>query len=91
MDRNLVRQHYSPSLKAWLGDLGDGTHDGSADDPRIRVIRVKTGSVTYMVTNKTLLGRVSEIAKGTVTGSVATPNKLREVSESEVSEWRASH
>ncbi|RYP07374.1 hypothetical protein DL765_009185 [Monosporascus sp. GIB2] len=90
-DRNLVRQHYSPSLKAWLGDLGDGTHDGSADDPRIGVIRVKTGSVTYMVTDKTLLGRVSEIAKGAVTGSVATPNKLREVSESEVSEWRASH
>ena len=91
MDRNLVRQHYSASLKAWLGDLGDGTHDGSADDPRIGVIRVKTGSVTYMVTDKTLLGRVSEIAKGTVTSSVATPNKLREVSESEVSQWRASH
>ncbi|RYO94769.1 hypothetical protein DL766_000032 [Monosporascus sp. MC13-8B] len=70
-DRNLVRQHYSPSLKA--------------------VIRVKTGSVTYIVTDKMLLGRVSEIAKGTVTGSVATPNKLRAVSESEVSEWRASH
>ncbi|RYP11113.1 hypothetical protein DL764_000271 [Monosporascus ibericus] len=90
-DRNLVRQHYRASLKAWLGDLGDGTHDGSAEDPRIGVIRVKTGSVTYMVTDKTLLGRVSEIAKGTVTGNVATPNKLREVSESEVSQWRASH
>ena len=45
-DRNLVKQHYNISLKAWLGDLGDGTHDGSENDPRIGVIRVKTGSAT---------------------------------------------
>lgn len=90
-DRSLVKQHYSASLKAWLGDLGDGTHDGSENDPRIGVIRVKTGSVTYAVTDQTLIGRAAEIAKAAVTGNVATPNRLREISEGEISRWRASH
>ena len=90
-DRNLVKQHYNISLKAWLGDLGDGTHDGSENDPRIGVIRVKTGSATYAVTDHTLIGRIVEVARATVTGEVATPNKLREISESEVSQWRAAH
>lgn len=89
-DRNLVKQHYSSSLKAWLGDLGDGTHDGSENDPRIGIIRVKTGSVTYAVA-RNLLGRVAGMARGAVTGEVAAPVKLREVTEGEVSQWRASH
>lgn len=89
-DRNLVKQHYSSSLKAWLGDLGDGTHDGSENDPRIGVIRVKTGSVTYAVAKK-LLDRVAGMARGAVTGEVAAPVKLRELTEGEVSQWRASH
>jgi general stress protein 26 len=32
-DRSLVHKYYSPTLKAWLGDLGDGTHDGGPNDP----------------------------------------------------------
>merc|ERR1712058_217569 len=27
-DRDTVKKYYSPALKAWLGDLGDGKHDG---------------------------------------------------------------
>jgi general stress protein 26 len=34
-DREVVRKHYSPALKAWIGDLGDGKHDGGPEDPRI--------------------------------------------------------
>jgi len=90
-DRSLVKKHYTPTLKAWLGDLGDGTHDGSENDPRIGVIRVKTETATYAVTDKTFIGRVAEIAKGTVTGETASVNKLREISESEVQQWRSSH
>jgi general stress protein 26 len=40
-DRALVKKHYTAALKAWVGDLGDGKHDGSAQDPRIGIIRVK--------------------------------------------------
>jgi hypothetical protein len=32
-DREKVHKYYSPTLKAWLGDLGDGTHDGGPNDP----------------------------------------------------------
>jgi general stress protein 26 len=88
-DRALVKQHYNPTLKAWMGDLGDGTHDGSENDPRIGVIRVKTVTATYAVTDKTFLGRIAEIAKGTVTGEPASVNKLREVSEAEIQQWRS--
>ncbi|KAH8680616.1 putative BLI-3 blue-light-inducible Bli-3 protein [Xylariales sp. PMI_506] len=90
-DRSLVSRHYSPTLKAWLGDLGDGKHDGSESDPRIGVIRVKVDTANYSVTDKTIIGRVAEIVKGTVTGDVASVNKLIEVTESEVQQWRTSH
>ena len=90
-DRDLVKKHYSPSLKAWLGDLGDGVHDGSANDPRIGIIRVKMVTAHYAIASKNLLGRVAEVAQGAVTGKPASVNKLREISEAEVNNWRTSH
>lgn len=90
-DRELVKKHYSPILKTWLGDLGDGKHDGSENDPRIGVIRVKTVSAVYTIVSKNLISRAVEVAQGAVTGKPASINKLREVSEAEVSQWRSSH
>ncbi|KAI0843614.1 pyridoxamine 5'-phosphate oxidase [Hypoxylon sp. FL0890] len=89
-DRDAVKKYYSSTLKAWLGDLGDGVHDGSENDPRIGVLKVKTSSVTYAVTDKSVVSRVAEVAKGTITGEVAGVNKLREISEDEVRQWRAT-
>ncbi|KAI8958193.1 hypothetical protein F5Y11DRAFT_51418 [Daldinia sp. FL1419] len=89
-DREIVKRYYSPTLKAWMGDLGDGVHDGSENDPRIAVLKVKTSSVTYAVTGRTIVGMVAEIAKGTITGEPAGVNKLREISESEIQQWRAT-
>jgi general stress protein 26 len=90
-DRSLVKKHYSPLLKAWVGDLGDGVHDGSENDPRIGVIRVKTKSVTYSLVAKNIFSRAGDIVSSGVTGKPAQVNKLREISESEVMEWRAAH
>ena len=45
-DRETVKKYYTPSLKAWLGDLGDGKHDGGPEDPRIGVIKVEAKTVT---------------------------------------------
>lgn len=90
-DRELVKEHYSPQLKAWLGDLGDGVHDGSENDPRIGIIRVKMITAHYSISHKNILGRIAEVAQGTVTGKVASINKLREISEDEVNNWRSSH
>jgi len=90
-DRSLVKKHYSAHLKAWVGDLGDGKHDGSANDPRIGIIRVKMITAVYSLTSKNLVGRAAEVAKGAITGSVAEPNKLREISEADVKLWRTTH
>ncbi|KAI1780748.1 hypothetical protein F4818DRAFT_15282 [Hypoxylon cercidicola] len=88
--RDVVKKYYSPTLKAWLGDLGDGTHDGSVNDPRIAVLKVKTGSVTYSITDMTMLGKAAQVAKGTVTGEPAKVETLREISEEEVLQWRST-
>jgi len=85
-ERSLIHKHYSPSLKAWMGDLGDGKHDGGPDDPRIGIISVKAVTATYAITNQSFVSRGVEIAKGTVTGEAAKVNKLREVSEEELAE-----
>lgn len=90
-DRELVRKHYSPILKTWLGDLGDGKHDGSENDPRIGVIRVKTVTATYAVVAKNFVSRVAEMAQGAVTGKPAAVNNLREISEAEITQWRSVH
>lgn len=90
-DRSLVEKHYSPILKAWLGDLGDGKHDGSENDPRIGVIRVKTTSAVYSIVAKNIISRALEVAQGAVAGKPAAINKLREITEAEVNQWRSSN
>ncbi|KAI1172143.1 putative BLI-3 blue-light-inducible Bli-3 protein [Nemania sp. FL0916] len=89
-DRGLVKKYYSPTLRAWMGDQGDGVHDGSENDPRIGIIRVKMTSATYSITDKTILGRLAEVAKGVVTGEQAQVNTNREITETEVLALRSA-
>ncbi|KAH7080681.1 hypothetical protein FB567DRAFT_531490 [Paraphoma chrysanthemicola] len=88
-DRAVVKKHYSPALKAWIGDLGDGKHDGGPEDPRIGIIRVKASTAQYAVSNRTQLGGFVELAKGVATGQSPSVNKLRQISESEIQQWKA--
>jgi len=90
-DRDFVKKYYTPSLKTWLGDLGDGTHDGSENDPRIGIIKVKTVTATYAVSQGTFIGRGVEMVKGAITGEAAQVNALREINEQEIQQWRSSH
>ncbi|TVY26037.1 Protein bli-3 [Lachnellula hyalina] len=90
-DRSVVEKYYSSSLKAWLGDLGDGKHDGGPQDPRIGVIKVTTRTATYAVSKKNAISRVAEVAQGVITGNAASVNKLREISEEDILTWRASN
>jgi len=90
-DRSVVEKYYSPSLKAWLGDLGDGKHDGGPQDPRIGVIKVEAKTATYAVVRKSAVSRAAEIAQGVITGKAASVNKLRELSEQEIETWRSSN
>jgi hypothetical protein len=86
-----VKKYYSPALKAWLGDLGDGKHDGGPEDPRIGVIRVEAKTATYAVVRKNAISRAAEMAQGVVTGKAPAVNKLRELSEQEIETWRSSN
>ncbi|MCJ1446441.1 MAG: hypothetical protein MMC23_006946 [Stictis urceolatum] len=90
-DRALISKHYTPALKAWLGDLGDGTHDGGPNDPRVGAINVKAKTITYSVYEKGIFGRAVEYAKGAATGEVPGYNKIREITESEIEAWRKEH
>ncbi len=73
-----------------MGDLGDGKHDGSENDPRIAVIRVRITTATYAITDLNILGRVAEVAKGMMTGEQANVNKIREITEDEVKARRSA-
>ena len=87
-DRETVKKYYSPALKTWLGDLGDGTHDGGPDDPRIGVIKVEAKTITYAVSRGNFVSRGVEMVQGVVTGQAAQVNKLRSISQSEIQQWR---
>ena len=87
--RAKVKEFYSPGLMAWLGDLGDGTHDGGPEDPRIGLIKVKGQTAQYAVSRKNILTSAVEIAKGVVTGEVPQTNKMRFLSESELDKVRS--
>ena len=89
-DRGKVREFYSPHLKAWMGDLGDGTHDGGPEDPRIVLIKVQSKTVQYAISRRTMVGAAVEMVKGVVTGEAPQVNKLRHISEEELQQARGS-
>ncbi|KAL1967480.1 hypothetical protein VTN77DRAFT_3265 [Rasamsonia byssochlamydoides] len=85
-DKGTIQKYYSPALKAWLGDLGDGVHDGGPGDPRIGVIRVEAKSAIYAIARKGIIGRAVEMGKGVATGEAPAINKIRELNEEELAE-----
>jgi general stress protein 26 len=90
-DRATIKKYYSPSLRSWLGNLGDGTHDGGPDDPRLGIIRVTTNTVTYAVQRKSVVRSVLDAAEGVITRHPPHVSRLREISSDEVQQWRSAH
>lgn len=89
-ESGIVTKYYSPMLRAWIGDLGDGKHDGGPNDPRLGIIKVLSTTITYAVTSNNAITRGFKVAQGAVTGKTPAIHMLRELSETEVSTWRAS-
>lgn len=87
-DQETVKKYYSPELKAWLGDLGDGVHDGSPTDPRIGLIKLEAKLATYMHPAKGAIGRAVETMKGTAKGETPSYNRLRELNQEELAECK---
>ncbi|KAF2173423.1 hypothetical protein M409DRAFT_61838 [Zasmidium cellare ATCC 36951] len=89
-DRSKVREYYSPALKAWLGDLGDGKHDGGPEDPRIALIKVQALTIQYAISRTNIVKSAIDLAKGAITGETPAINKIRHLSKEEVQQWRSS-
>lgn len=89
-DPAIVQKYYSPTLSAWLGDLGDGVHDGSPSDPRIGVIRLEAKAATYSLARRGMFGRTVETVKSVATGDVPVVNSIRELNEGELAECECS-
>jgi len=89
-DRELVKKYYSNELKAWVGDLGDGVHNGGPSDPRVGIIKVTMKTATYAIQKGNFISRTIEVAKGSVTGRPASVNRLRELSETDLNTYRKS-
>ncbi|KAF7724571.1 hypothetical protein EC973_000879 [Apophysomyces ossiformis] len=67
-NRSKIRELYSDDIKAWFQDLGDGTHNGGPDDPRISLIFVKAITVHYSVRGPIGPVEMWHLAKGALTG-----------------------
>ena len=79
-DEKKIRELYTPVVSAWFGDLGDGVHTGSADDPRMSAIKIETSEVNYYKTTKSTVGRMADMAIAVGTGRLAQTGVLRRIS-----------
>ena len=87
-DESRVKDLYTPMMKAWFGDLGDGVHNGTYTDPRMGVIEVKAKYVAYWKATVGKLGFMKEVGLGALKGEVANTGLLRELGESDLQKMR---
>lgn len=83
-----IKELWSRPTAAWFGDLGDGKHDGSADDPRMALIEVKAKYVSYWKKTTGTLGFFKEVGLAAVTGQVAQTGLNRRVEAGELERER---
>ena len=83
-----IKELYNPTLSAWFGDLGDGTHTGKPDDPRMAIIEVRTDYIAYWKSTSTAIGFVKEVALGALTGKVADTGLQRELRKEDIEQMR---
>lgn len=74
-----IKELWNTGVEAWFGDLGDGKHDGCAEDPRMGLIEVKAGYITYWLHEKGKLGFMKEVGVAAAKGKVANTGVLREI------------
>lgn len=83
-----IKELVNPFASAWFGDLGDGVHNGKAEDPRMALIEIKADYITYWLSQTSSLGYLKEIAESTVTGKVANTGVTRELKSEEIEQAR---
>ncbi|GAB7337479.1 hypothetical protein MBLNU457_g2810t1 [Dothideomycetes sp. NU457] len=83
-----IKEVWSRGASAWFGDLGDGKHDGSPNDPRMALIEVKPNFITYWKSTSTGLGFVKELVQSNLTGEVPVTGNQRDITEQEIAQAR---
>ena len=83
-----IKELHSKAVAVWFGDLGDGTHTGGPEDPRMALIEVKAKYIVYWKSTVSSLGFAKEVGVAAVTGKVANTGLLREFKEQDVVEMR---
>ncbi|KAK3176722.1 hypothetical protein OEA41_008047 [Lepraria neglecta] len=83
-----IKELYSKGTAAWFGDLGDGTHNGTAEDPRMALIEVKAKYVSYWKSTVNSLSFVKEVAQASFTGQVANTGVQRQLVQEDIEAMR---
>lgn len=83
-----IKEIWSNGTRAWFGDLGDGTHTGGPEDPRMKIIEVQPSYISYWKHEVGALGFMKEVGGAALTGGVANTGKLRQMTEQEITEAR---
>lgn len=83
-----IKELYSSTISAWFGDLGDGVHNGTAEDPRMALIELKAHYIVYWKSTSSSLGFMKEVGTAALTGKVATTGVMRELTETDIVEAR---
>ncbi|GAA97378.1 uncharacterized protein L969DRAFT_23814 [Mixia osmundae IAM 14324] len=79
-----IKKIWNPLTSAWFGDLGDGKHTGSYDDPRVGIISVKPSSIRYWLSTSNSVSSITQIVGSAITGKTASPGVIRELSSTEL-------
>jgi len=85
-----IKEIWSKGTKAWFGDLGDGVHTGGPEDPRMKLIEVKSKYISYWKASVGTLGFIKEVGVASMTGGVANTGALRQMTDSEIDQARSS-
>ncbi|KAL8952315.1 MAG: hypothetical protein Q9222_001767 [Ikaeria aurantiellina] len=85
-----IKEIYSKGVNAWFGDLGDGKHTGMPDDPRMTLIELKAGYISYWKSTSTSLGFMKEVAQASMTGQVADTGVNRQMFDKDIQAARDS-
>ncbi|KAJ3001134.1 hypothetical protein HKX48_003037 [Thoreauomyces humboldtii] len=83
-DQAKIEELYAPDLKAWMGDLGDGVHDGGPRDPRIALLFIRATSAHFQLQDKTGPRVLFEVVRGAMTGERPVPGHPREMGQAEL-------
>ena len=85
-----IKELYTPPVSAWFGDLKDGVHNGTADDPRMALIELKPTYIAYWKSTVGKLGFMKEVGVAAYKGEVAQNGVQRRFDESVIEAMRTS-